>query len=76
MEAIEKEASRKPRKPGRPRAIDDDMVPMVLSLYENGFGYRTIAHELETNGVFADWSTVRRVIKKWKQEKSVPMALV
>jgi hypothetical protein len=69
MHPIEKETNRKPRKPGRPRAIGDDMVLMVLSLHENGFGYRAIACELERFGVFADWSTVRRLIMRWLSEK-------
>ncbi len=51
------------RKPGRPRAIRGDMVNRVLTLYESGLGYRTIARELRGLGVSADWSTVRRLIK-------------
>ena len=52
------------RKPGRPRAISDDLIPVVLSLYRNGLGYRAIARELTKHGVSADWSTVRRLIKR------------
>jgi len=51
------------RKPGRPRAIRGDMVDRVLALYESGLGYRAIARELRGLGVYADWSTVRRLIK-------------
>ena len=51
------------RKPGRPRAIPEDVVPEVLRLYDGGLGYRAIARELAKRGVSADWSTIRRVIK-------------
>jgi hypothetical protein len=57
--------------PGRPRAIPEDRIEEVISLHESGLGYRAIAHELEKNGIFADWSTVRRVIKKWQRDKSL-----
>jgi hypothetical protein len=39
------------------------MVPKVLSLYEAGLGYRALARELRQEGLFVDWSTVRRIIK-------------
>jgi len=51
------------RKPGRPRAIPEDMVPEVLRLYDGGLGYRAISRELAKRGISADWSTVRRIIK-------------
>ena len=51
------------RKPGRPRAVPEDMVPEVLRLYDGGLGYRAIARELAKQGISADWSTVRRIIK-------------
>jgi transposase-like protein len=52
------------RKPGRPRAIPERLILKVLSLYyEEGLGYRAIARELREEGISADWSTVRRVIK-------------
>ena len=53
----------KRRKPGRPRAIPEHLIPEVLSLYHNGLGYRAIARELERRGVVVSFSTVRRVIK-------------
>jgi len=59
------------RKPGRPRAIPENRIEEVISLHESGLGYRNITHELEKHGVFADWTTVRRVIKKWQREKSL-----
>jgi hypothetical protein len=58
-------------KPGRPRAIPEDQIDEVISMYKSGLGYRAIAHELEKHGVFADWTTVRRIIKKWQREKSL-----
>lgn len=51
------------RKLGRPRAIPDHLIPRVLSLYQQGLGYRAIARELRGDGISPDWSTVRRVIK-------------
>jgi len=51
------------RKPGRPRAIGEDLVPKILTLYRRGLGYRAIARELTKEGVWVDWSTVRRAIK-------------
>jgi hypothetical protein len=69
MKAIEIEPNTKQRKPGRPRAIPEDRIQEVISLHESGLGYRAIAHELERKDVFADWSTVRRVIKKRQIEK-------
>jgi len=51
------------RKPGRPRAVPVSMIPDVLRLYSEGLGYRAIARELAKQGVSADWSTVRRIIK-------------
>jgi len=51
------------RKPGRPRAIPEGAIPRLLHLYDEGLGYRTVARELSKQGVYADWSTVRRIIK-------------
>jgi len=36
-------ATVKPRQPGRPRAIPKELEPVVISLYEFGYGYRAIA---------------------------------
>ena len=69
MKAFEIEANITKRKSGRPRAISDDLVPLVLSLYESGLGYRAIAREMMKQGLSVDWSTVRRVIKRWLSEK-------
>ena len=60
------------KKPGRPRAIPESAVPDVLRLYSEGLGYRAIARELAKKGVWADWSTVRRIIKahrSWGQQQ-------
>ena len=51
------------RKPGRPRAIPESVIPRLLRLYNEGLGYRAVARELGKQGVYADWSTVRRIIK-------------
>jgi transposase-like protein len=57
------------RKPGRPRAIPEDRIEEVISLYKAGLGYRAIARELINQGICVDWSTVRRLIKKWLSKK-------
>jgi hypothetical protein len=57
------------RKSGRPRAISDELVPLVMSLYRSGLGYRAIARELMKQGISVDWSTVRRVIKRHFSEE-------
>ena len=51
------------KKPGRPRAVPESMIPDVLRLYSEGLGYRAISRELAKRGISADWSTVRRIIK-------------
>jgi transposase-like protein len=57
------------KKPGRPRVIPEDQIEEVISLYQGGLGYRAIARELMKEGISVDWSTVRRVIKRWLSEK-------
>jgi transposase-like protein len=57
------------RKPGRPRAIPEDRIEEVISLYHAGLGYRSIARELLNQGISVDWSTVRRVIKSRLSDK-------
>jgi len=51
------------RKPGRPRAIPESLIPKVIHFYSEGLGYRAIVRELRGKKVCVDWSTVRRVIK-------------
>ena len=51
------------RKPGRPKAIPEALIPKVLSLYHQGLGYRAVARELREEGISADWSTIRRIVK-------------
>jgi len=53
------------RKPGRPRAIPETLIPKVLSLYHEGLGYRAVARELRREGISADWSTIRRIVKTY-----------
>ncbi len=59
------------RKPGRPRAIPESLIPKVLSMYSSGLGYRAIARELAKEGVGVDWSTVRRIIKSHRSVDNV-----
>jgi len=51
------------RKPGRPKAIPEALVPKVLSLYQQGLGYRAVARELRQEGLSVNWSTVRRIVR-------------
>lgn len=50
-------------KPGRPKAIPEALIPKVLSLYEEGLGYRAVARELRQEGISVNWSTIRRIVK-------------
>jgi len=56
-------ASAANRKPGRPKAIPQGLIPKILCLYDEGLGYRAIARELRREGLSVDWSTVRRLVK-------------
>lgn len=55
------------RKPGRPKAIPESLIPKVLSLYQEGLGYRAVARELRREGISADWSTIRRIVKTYTE---------
>jgi len=54
----------KVRRPGRPRAIPEDMEPVVVELYDRGYGYRAIARELNTPeyGINAHFSSIRKTL--------------
>lgn len=64
-ELEEKEMNPEPveRRPGRPRAIPEGLIPKVLSLYHEGLGYRAVARELREESISVDWSTIRRIVK-------------
>lgn len=54
----------KARKPGRPRAIPEEIEPMVVELYRSNYGYRAIArilrgHEYALN---PHYSSVRQIL--------------
>ena len=53
-----------PRRPGRPRVIPEEFVPIIIRAYKAGSGYRAISHYLENEGITASLSTVRRLIKE------------
>ena len=57
------------RKPGRPRAIPEALIPKVLSLYQEGLGYRAVARELREEGISVNWSTIRRIVKAHTESK-------
>jgi len=51
------------RKPGRPRAISIEYEPLVVGLYDQGYGYRAIARILrEECGLNPDFTSVRRTL--------------
>ncbi len=54
----------KARQPGRPRAIPQDIEPVVVELYERGYGYRSIARILNTPdyGLNPHYSSVRKAL--------------
>ena len=55
--------------PGRPRSIPPNLIPRIIQWYKGGLGYRAISRELEDEGVFVTYSTVRRVVKIQISEK-------
>lgn len=62
MERVETEA-KKVRKPGRPRAILVEMEGVVVELYRQGYGYRSIARTLrEEYGLNPHYSSVRKTL--------------
>jgi len=64
------------RRSGRPRAIAEDIIPVVFNLYNAGLGYRAIARELTTEySVSVDWSTIRRIIKGYRPYNHIKLVL-
>jgi len=59
-----KEIPVKVRKPGRPRAIPEEMEPVVVDLHDRGYGYWTIARILNTSdyGINVHFSSVRKTL--------------
>ena len=56
----------KTRRPGRPRAIPEDIEPVVVELWERGYGYRAIARILNTPeyGLNVHLSSVRKTLMR------------
>jgi len=56
----------KVRKAGRPRAIPKEIEPVVVGLYDRGYGYRAIARILNTSdyGVNAHFSSIRKTLMR------------
>ena len=54
----------KVRKSGRPRAIPENIEPVVVQLWERGYGYRAIARMLNTPeyGVHPHFSSIRKTL--------------
>jgi hypothetical protein len=54
----------KDRKPGRPRAVPEDLEPVVIDLYKRGYGYRAIARILKSReyGLNPHFSSVRQTL--------------
>lgn len=53
----------KARKPGRPRAIPEDLEPVVVELYRQGYGYRAIARILRNEyDINPHFSSVRKTL--------------
>ncbi len=69
METVRPEAERA-RKPGRPRAIPEDLESVVVDLYRQGYGYRAIARILRNEyGVNPHFSSVRKTLIRLGKEK-------
>ena len=54
----------KAREPGRPRVVPEDIEPVVIDLYERGYGYRAIARILNSreHGINAHFSSIRKTL--------------
>ena len=52
------------RKSGRPRAVPESIEPVVVDLYDRGYGYRAIARILNSSeyGLNPHFSSVRQVL--------------
>jgi len=51
------------RRAGRPRAIPEALEPIVMELYQAGYGYRAIARILrEEHGATPSFTSVKRVL--------------
>jgi len=75
METI-KLSSLKDRSPGRPRAIPEEMEPIVVELYEQNYDYRTIARILRSPeyGLNPHYSSVRKtLIRLGRIKKGTPV---
>ena len=57
-------ATIKERKPGRPKAVPEDIEPVVVDLYERGYGYRATARVLNSQeyGINAHFSSIRKTL--------------
>jgi hypothetical protein len=53
-----------PKKPGRPRAIPEEYESVVVAMYDDGDGYRTISRKLSEYGLNPDYTTVRRTLMR------------
>jgi hypothetical protein len=53
-------------KPGRPRAVPDNLARLAVDLYQRGHGYRAIARMLRTEGISPSFGTIRNIIKGQK----------
>ncbi|MFC2014161.1 hypothetical protein ACFLU8_04765 [Chloroflexota bacterium] len=54
----------KVRKAGRPRAVPKDLEPVVVELYDRGYGYRAIAGILNSPdyGISVHFSSIRKTL--------------
>ena len=54
----------KARKPGRPRVVPEDIEPVVIDLYERGYGYRAISRILNSpeHCINAHFSSIRKAL--------------
>ena len=52
------------RKPGRPKAVPEDIEPVVVDLYDDGYGYHAIARVLNSqeHGINAHFSSIRETL--------------
>ena len=63
MEMV-KTLQKKARHAGRPRAVPEELESVVAKLYDQGYGYRAIAHMLNTGeyGLNPHFSSIRQCL--------------
>lgn len=64
------------RNPGRPRVVPEELESVVIDLYRQGYGYRSIARILRNEcGINPHFSSVRKVLIRLGESRSNSRAI-